>query len=80
MFGGTDTITFLADSSFMATGGEVMMVMLRRKMVISWQTQLEPKLKVCLPIFYCQVKAGLAGCPGPDLGHFPQAAEKEGLL
>ena len=55
MFCGTDSISFLADRSFIAIrmehcGMEVMMV--RREVVISWQTQLESKLKVCFSILY----------------------------
>jgi hypothetical protein len=57
-----------------------MLRVLMRNMGIFWQTQLEPKLEVCLSIMDRQVKASLARATGPDFGNFLQASQEESLF
>ena len=48
-----------------------------RKLEISWQTQLEPKLEMCLTILDREVETGLARITGPDLGYLTETVEEE---
>ena len=48
--------------------------------MITWQTQLETQLKVCLAILNREVKTGLARLTGPDLGNLTETVEEECLI
>ena len=57
-----------------------MAVLLRWKVGILWQTQLETKLQVCLSILHREIESGFARCSGPDFGNFSKTVEEEGFL